>query len=200
MISFDQAIKIINQATNKSTTRTRDILECVGQICAKDIKARINVPSFNNSAMDGFGVKASWLEGATKETPIKLCKNAIISAGETNDIADDKAVCHIMTGALVPPWVEAVVPIEKTKADGDFIFFFDPVESGANIRNIGEDSKKDEVIVSNGTSITPEHIMILASQGISEIEVFERPKVKLISTGNELQAYNSGELERGKDL
>ncbi|WP_240008381.1 molybdopterin molybdotransferase MoeA [Pseudaquidulcibacter saccharophilus] len=198
MISFKEAISIIDGASKSLKTIKCDILESLGMICSENIKAKINVPSFDNSAMDGYGVKTAWLANATHSTPIKIEKKKIIAAGDFEPIQDENATCHIMTGAKCPTWVEAVVPIEKTKIDDTFVSFFEPVKHSENLRRIGEDSKIGEILINKGTMIKPEHIMVLASQGINEIAVFEKPKIKIIATGNELQPYNSGELENGK--
>ncbi len=198
MISFKEALSIINEASSNPKVIKCDILGSLGMICSDNIKAKINVPSFDNSAMDGYGVKVAWLANASHSNPIKIEKKKIIAAGDFEQIQDEDATCHIMTGAKCPNWVEAVVPIEKTKIDETFISFFEPVKYGENIRRVGEDSKAGETLINSGTMIKPEHIMVLASQGISEIEVFEKPKIKIIATGNELQPYDSGELQNGK--
>lgn len=198
MISFNEARSIINKASSNPKIIKCDILESLGMVCSENIKAKINVPPFDNSAMDGYGVKAAWLANATHSNPIKMEKKKIIAAGDFEQIEDENAVCHIMTGAKCPVWVEAVVPIEKTRIDETFISFFEPVKHGENVRRIGEDSKAGETLINANTMIKPEHIMVLASQGISKIEVFGKPKIKIIATGNELQPYDSGELQNGK--
>lgn len=198
MISFNEALSIINEASYKPNTKKYDILESLGMVCGVDIKAQINVPSFDNSAMDGYGVKVAWLKNATFSGPIKIEKRKIIAAGDFDPVNDEHATCHIMTGAKCPVWVEAVVPIEKTKVDDSFVSFFEPVTNGENIRRIGEDSKTGETLINSGTMIKPEHIMVLASQGIKKIEAYGKPKIKIIATGNELQPYDSGELQAGK--
>lgn len=198
MISFEEAKFIISQNTNIAKIINVDLLDSLNMICAMDILAKINVPSFDNSAMDGFGVKVEWLRDANNESPISITKSQTIAAGEIVENKSEFATCHIMTGAKIPSWVEAVVPIENTKNEDDKIIFSSPVKLGQNIRRAGEDTKIDDILIKAQTKITPEIIMVLASQGISKIAVYDKPKIKIISTGNEIKPYNSGPLEDGQ--
>lgn len=198
MISFESAQSIIAQATPKAKIETLDLLESLNRICAIDIFAKINVPSFDNSAMDGFGVKVKWLENATQDTIVFIQKTQTIAAGQIIEQNNDLSTCHIMTGAKIPNWVEAIIPIENTTKDNDSIGFNSPAFFGQNIRRIGEDIKIGDKLIEKNSQITPEKIMALAAQGINEIQVYSRPKVKIISTGNELKPYNSGPLVDGQ--
>lgn len=198
MISFETAQSIIAQNLPQPKNETLDLLECLNRVCAIDIFAKISVPSFNNSAMDGFGVKINWIENATEDKPIFIPKNQTIAAGQIVDENNDLSTCHIMTGAKTPNWVEAIIPIENTIVNENSIGFKAPANKGQNIRYIGEDTKIGDKLIEKNSQITPEKIMALAAQGIDRIEVYSRPKVKIISTGNELRPYNSGPLEDGQ--
>lgn len=198
MISFEAAQSIIAQNTPKAKIETLDLLECLNKICAIDIFAKISVPSFNNSAMDGFGVKVNWIKNATEDNIVFIPKSQTIAAGQIVDENNDLSTCHIMTGAKTPNWVEAIIPIENTIVNDDSIGFKTSAIKGQNIRYIGEDTKIGDKLVEKNSQITPEKIMALAAQGIDKIEIYSQPKVKIISTGNELRPYNSGPLEDGQ--
>lgn len=198
MISFKDAQSIIAKNCKKSKIIKTPLMEALNAICAYDILAKMNVPSFDNSAMDGFGVKISWLESASIENPIKIKNTQAIAAGQIVSSSNSNQTCHIMTGAKCPNWVEAIIPIENVTIDGDYIIFTNQAQAGQNIRHIGEDCQINDILINANSKITPEHIMVLASQGIAQVDTFEKPNIKIISTGNEIKAFDSGPLEDGQ--
>ena len=153
----------------------------LGEFLAEDIIAKRDAPVFSNSAMDGFGFKKS------DNTKLKVIKT--IYAGdkyEDFEIKDDECV-RIMTGAKVPNGIDTVIPIEKCIEVTDEYIVIPEIKKGANIRLKGEEIKSGEVILKKGSEITPEIIALLSSQGIVNVKVFVKPKIAILSTGNELK-------------
>jgi molybdopterin molybdotransferase len=196
--------KIINQKVILKT-HIIPLEEALGKVSAKTLKATISLPRFNNSAMDGYGLKGEF------ETYKIIGK---ILAGDDIDITLKDGECiKITTGAKTPPSVETVIPQENCKIETNSIMIEKSVKKGANIRQEGEDIKKDEVIMKEGDKITSNFISLLASQGVTHIEVFKTPKVAVFASGSELkmpyerlegsQIYNSNTpyfISRVKEL
>lgn len=198
MIDYKDAVQLILDNTKNTKATIIKTTEALGKYSANDIYAPISVPSFDNSAMDGFGIRIAQITNATKTSPIILKNLGAIAAGDVGEFQDNGGTFHIMTGAKTPPWIEAVIPIENVVIENDNISFCEPASLGQNIRRIGDDVTKGDIIIQKNAYIGSEQIMLLASLGISEIEVFSPPKLHIISTGNELVPHDSGPLEMGK--
>lgn len=191
MISYNEALRIIlQQGGEYNLDHERiEVSDIAGRTAAMDIRAPVDNQPFDNSAMDGFAVKVAALQGASADHPVALFVEEHIAAGELERFsapADGK--CHeIMTGAPVPPGCDAVVPVEKIMRDqtGRILFHGVPVV-GDNIRYAGSDFKKGDLIVGNGDILSVGHILALATLGIGHVHVVRRPRVGLISTGQEV--------------
>ncbi len=182
IISYKEAFfKCIDNVKPTDLYKNIYVENALGEFLAEDIVAKRNAPVFNNSAMDGFGFKKS------DNTKLKVIKT--IYAGdkyENFEIKDDECV-RIMTGAKVPENIDTVIPIEKCKEVNENYIVIPEIKKGANIRLKGEEIKKGEVLVKKGEEITPEIVALLASQGIVNVKIFVKPKIAIISTGNELK-------------
>lgn len=202
MISYKQAHDIFLEQAEKhqlgiESLSTKDI---VGRVCAEKKIAPMDVQPFDNSAMDGFAVILSDLRGASEDNPVTLHKSGIIAAG---DPVPDKPLqigncIHIMTGAPVPPAANAVVPIELVVVNGDVIEFTATSTLNANIRKAGEDFKKGTSVLDVGQRIGPQHIMPLATLGIAEVKVYQKPRAAFLATGRELVDDLSADLKSGQ--
>jgi molybdopterin molybdotransferase len=183
MISIKDAIDVIVENTKATTSKIINIEESLGMVVYDDIYSCVELPRFNNSAMDGYGVKLSDVSKSVEVVERVL-------AGEDKDcqIKESQAL-KIMTGARVPDSVEAIVPIEDISHDGDNIILPDSIKPNAHIRYSGEDVSMDTKIVSKGDVISSAHIGLLASQGITHIKVYNRVKVAIFSTGKELKQH-----------
>lgn len=197
MISYSQAMEILKLNVIDIGTIELPIIEALGHFCANDINAPISIPPFDNSAMDGFGVKVEWLEFASPTNPMLIPKAHAIGAGEIRD-DDGFFTPHIMTGAKTPNWVEAVIPIENTKEANGNIEFTSKVKPNENIRKIGTDIEKGLAVLRAGQKINPEHIAVLAALGIAKIEVKAIAPINIFSTGNEIIAHDAGPLKPGQ--
>jgi len=181
-ISFSEALKLCIQNAPRINVKKRVfVYDALNEFLASDIKATRNSPTFTNSAMDGFAFKYS------NNKKLKIVKT--IYAGDKYDdfeIKDDECV-RIMTGARVPKGLDTVIPIEKCIKVTEEYIEVPEIKKGANVRIKGEEFKKEEILIQKGEQITPETIAMLVSQGIVNVEIFTKPKIAILSTGNELK-------------
>lgn len=200
LVSVEEAKRILYaQFTPKPVgTETIPLTQAYGRVLVEDIQAQIDVPPFDRASMDGFAVHAEDTFGAEEEKPVTLEIVGKVGAGEKPEFDVEKGqAVEISTGAPVPKGANAVVMVEHTWQDGKTLRVFKPVSPGENIMASGSDIMAGELILRKGTVLTPREIGVLASIGVTEVKVFRRPTVAIISTGNEI--VQPGEpLEYGK--
>ena len=178
------------------------LAEAAGEVTASVIKARLSVPGFANAAMDGFVLHAGATRTASPETPVRIAISGLIAAGEPVP-AHSGLAWEILTGAPVPPGLDAVVPLERVTRVDDLngeqatVLITEPLHPGQNIRQCGEDFIKGRVFVDAGTRLAPHHLMGLAACGVDEVSVVSSPRVAVLTTGNEL-ATHGAELAAGQ--
>lgn len=207
-ICIKEALKIINKNIKKVSTEIIPIEDIEHRVLAEDIYASISLPTFNNSAMDGYAVKVS---DAGKIVQIK----DIIFAGSAKETSFSNNECvRIMTGARVVSCAESIVPQELvTIIDETKIQLPKKIKLDQHIRFVGEDIQQGEKLLSNGYDLNFSAITLLASQGITHVKVYRKPKVSVFTSGeelklhyekiNEYQVYNSNTptlLARTKEL
>ena len=158
-----------------------------GLVLAEDISAGSALPSFDNSGMDGYAVRVEDVTAATEEKPVTLPVTAEVAAGDTGAYAlQPGTAIKIMTGAMLPHGAEAVVPVEWTDGGSARVSIRASAEYGNAIRLAGEDAKAGEVLVTAGTRLLPMHVAVIAAAGRGSVLVRPRPRVVVLSTGNEL--------------
>jgi len=191
MLSVEEAREKILREFNSLDEVRISLNESLGCVISKDIISNISVPPWNNSAMDGYAIILEDVKNASDENIIYLDVIEKIAAGELPEkkiISGQSA--RIMTGAPIPEGSNAVVPFEDTdelsSTSSDLIGIKINVENFENIRKKGEDISKGDLIIKKGVEITPAVVGVLASIGVSTIDVFRRPKIGILSTGNEL--------------
>jgi len=156
-------------------------------VLAEDVAAASALPSFDNSAMDGYAVLAGDVAAATEENPVTLPVTAEVAAGDTGAYAlQPGTAIKIMTGAMLPHGAEAVVPVEWTDGGTARVSIRAKAEYGLSVRLAGEDAKAGEVLVTAGTRLRPMHVAVIAAAGRGSVLVRPRPRVVVLSTGNEL--------------
>jgi molybdopterin molybdotransferase len=163
--------------------------ETDGAVLTQDVAAAWPLPPFDNSAMDGYAVLAADVAGASPERPVALPVRAEVAAGDTGRHELTAGGCiKIMTGALLPPGADAVVPVEWTDggAAGGQVTITRPAEPGHAIRRTGGDAAVGDVLLTAGTRLGPVQLGLLAAAGHGTVTARPRPRVTLISTGNEL--------------
>lgn len=204
MITVDDAVARIMAALSPLQEHQRvPLLEAMGRVLVEDIPADIDIPPFDNSAMDGYAVQAADVATATSERPVSLRVLGEIAAGRvaTGALGPGQAY-RILTGAPIPAGADAVVPYEDTDGQGfggwsgaagaalaaeeRQVQVYRSVERGDNLRRAGEDQKKGEVVIRSGTVVRPAEVGVLASLGRTQAWVYRRPRVAVLSTGDEV--------------
>lgn len=181
--SFESARTMILEKVTALPCESVPLLEVVGRVLAEDIQAPWDMPRWDNSAMDGFAVRA---EDCVSGQPLTI--DGYLPAGANADGVTVKpgGAVRIMTGAPTPAGCDTVVPIEETKENDDKVVITGQVTPGAHIRISGEDVSQDDLVIAAGTVLRPAEINMLASFGYQTVSVFRRPKVAILSTGDEL--------------
>jgi len=172
-----------------------EIYESLGRITAADIFSPCNLPEFNRSTVDGYALKASDTFGASDSLPVFLELAGKVEMGQGTDlaIAPGKAV-YVPTGGMIPPGADGVVMLEYVEEmDDTTIAVHRPTAPGENMIVIGEDMKEGDLILKRGRKIKPQDIGALAGVGITKVLVFEKPRVAVVSTGDEI-------VEPAKDI
>lgn len=164
------------------------LAEALGLVCAEDVVALVDLPGFDNSAMDGYAVRAASVARARADAPVELSVVAEIPAGVLAEVpVGDGAAAAIMTGAMLPPGADAVVKVEDTEPGGTAtVRVFAAVETGTSVRRQGEDVRAATVVLRVGDRLTPRRLALLAATGHGEVSVHRRPVVAVLSTGSEL--------------
>ena len=158
-----------------------------GLVLAEDVSTISPLPSFDNSGMDGYAVRVEDVADATEENPVTLPVTAEVAAGDTGAYAlQPGTAIKIMTGAMLPHGAEAVIPVEWTDGGSARVSIRARVEYGSAVRLAGEDAKAGEVLVTAGTRLRPMHVAVIAAAGRGSVLVRPRPRVVVLSTGNEL--------------
>ncbi|MDE3078189.1 MAG: molybdopterin molybdotransferase MoeA, partial [Chloroflexota bacterium] len=181
LLPLDQALPQILANIPVLEAQEQAIRESLGQTLAEDVHAPADVPPFANSAMDGFALRASDAPGTLRvvaDQPAGHVTDAKVEAG---------TAVRIMTGAAMPAGADSVVPVEETEQQGrDAVRVPGKVAVGANVREAGEDVRKGELVLSKGTPLNPAMVGVLASIGRSRINVYRRPVVAFMASGDEL--------------
>ena len=158
-----------------------------GGVLAADVTASAPLPSFDNSAMDGYAVRARDLAAATEDHPVRLPVRGEIAAGDTGTYQVDDGTClRIMTGALMPAGADAVVPVEWTDGGSAVAAFSRPVPVGNALRHRGDDVAQGATLLTAGSQVASVQLALLAAAGQGGVLVRPRPRVAVVSTGNEL--------------
>ncbi|OGW37747.1 MAG: molybdopterin molybdenumtransferase MoeA [Nitrospirae bacterium RBG_13_39_12] len=194
LITVDKALEILEKHIyfRKSAEIKLAIENSYGMIVSKDIFSPENLPEFNRSTVDGFAVNSADTFGATDNLPSYLVLKAEILMGEEPDFKVDKGeVAKIATGGMLPQGTDSVVMLEHTQLiDEKMIEVVKPVAPGENVIQAGEDAKKGEFLLESGRRLRPQDIGALAGLGITNVWVYEKPKVSIISTGDEIIPAN----------
>ena len=185
LISLEQALeKLLSNTHAMTQTEIIPLTGSAQRIIATDLISPINVPPFDNSAMDGYGFCFEDWDG---KTPLPVTGKSF--AGNPMHTPLEKGGCvRIMTGAPVPQGVDTVVMQESTEQTENGIIFTQPIKKGSNIRKIGEDIAQGRAVFPAGTLLSTAQLPLIASLGIADVCVYRRLKVAVFSTGDELQA------------
>lgn len=186
MISFCDAVRILNEVPVYPESETVVLTASLNRVLAQDITSKVDMPPFDKSAMDGFAV-------LTNDDSERFEIIEVIAAGQVPKKRIRRGTCaKIMTGAMLPLGADRVIKVEVTRTEGRFMAVTgeDPVD---NICHLGEDVRTGACLLKTGSLIKPADIGLIASQGIGRVQVFKRPRVGLLVTGEEI-------VEPGKAL
>jgi molybdopterin molybdotransferase len=198
MISLDDARARIFADIGVLDAVRLPLAEALGLVLAEAVVAAEAVPPFANTAMDGFAVRAADSSGASDAAPVRLAIVGTVAAGQVPDreVGPGEAV-RIMTGAPIPGGADAVVMVELTRVDGDEVEMLAEVPTGNHIRPAGDDLQPGSEVFPAGTTLGPGHLGVLASLGVEAPLVHRRPRVGVLSTGDEL-VVGSAPLQPGQ--
>ena len=197
-IALEEALEILNKNTKALKSEVVSIKNSLKRVLYGDVKSKINNPPFNKSVFDGYAFKSEDSKGTSKENPIELKIVDEIFAGmwPEIEIKHGEAI-RIMTGAPIPMGADCVLKQEETERHGDLVKIFKEMKSYENISFMGEDIKIGETLIKKGKRLDYADLGIMASSGISEVLVYKKPRVSIISTGDEVCDINST-LKPGK--
>lgn len=188
MIPFAEARRHVLYRCEPLAPAARPLDDALGAVLAEAAVAPEPVPPFANSGMDGYAVRAADVAGAAEGRPVRLRVAGTIAAGAPPDIpVEPGTAVRIMTGAPVPPGADAIVMVERSTRVGEHeVDLTQAVPAGLHVRAAGSDVGRGDEVVAAGTLLHPAHLGVLASVGLRHPVVVPRPRVAVISTGDEL--------------
>ncbi len=188
LLPFEEAKRVVGENI-KPITRAEviNIDDAPGRVLVEDVVATSSIPPFDRAAMDGYAVKARDTFDSSRLNPKVLDITGELPAGEISRKRVNSGQCiQIATGAMMPGGADAVVMVEDTEEENGRVKVFKSAYPRANVAQKGEDIKEGELILRRGFVLDPGKIGVLASQGISRIRVYEKPKVAILPTGEEV--------------
>jgi molybdopterin molybdotransferase len=198
LISVEEALLRILEHVRPLEPEDVPIVQARGRVLAQEIISDIQIPPFDNSAMDGYAVRATDVSAATPKTPVRLKVMGSVAAGYVTEArVGPRTAVRIMTGAPLPKGADAVVPYEDTS---DFdrpkevrllrpateVEIRQPVQAGDHVRPAGEDIRRGERVLAPGRVLRPQEIGVLASLGHETVRAYRQPRVAILATGDEL--------------
>lgn len=187
MISVHDALAMILETVSPLAGERVGLLQAVGRVLAEEVRSEREVPPFANSAMDGYAVRWDDVRDANPDQPASLTVLEVIQAGTipTQSVTMGTA-SEIMTGAVMPPGADTVIRVEDTEEQDGRVWIKRQERAGNHIRASGEDIRRGQLVFAKGRVLRPADIGLLASVGRSLVLVHQRPRVAILSTGNEL--------------
>ncbi len=180
-----------------------NIEEAMGRTASEDIASEVNIPDFNRSTVDGYAIKAADTFGVNESIPAFLDLIGSVEMGNATDIIikSGKAV-YVPTGGMIPEGADGMIMIEYIEEmDDHTIAAYSPIAPGENIIKIGDDVLKGEKLISKGKVVRPQDIGTLAAAGVRQIKVFEKPRIAVISTGDEIvDPFGTKKLGQVRDI
>lgn len=200
LMALEEAQRVVLERVGALPVVSVPVAEARGLVLAEDVVSSVAVPPFAGSAMDGYAVRAVDTAGASAEAPVRLPVVAEVAAGHPAPRAlQPGEAMRIFTGAPVPDGADAIVIVEDTERldGGRVVAIAREATAGAHIRGPGEDVQPGDVVFAAGDRLGPGHLGVLATLGVTEAPVHRRPRVGVLSTGDEL-VRGGGPLRPGQ--
>ncbi len=191
LLTLEEAHERVLKHARPLSAELVPIFEAAGRVSAEDVRARVDLPPFASSAMDGFAVRSADLPGTLRIFGESAAGRPFAARVEPGCAA------AISTGAVVPDGADAVVPIEYVVRHDNDVEISDAPKPGAHVRPRGGDVATGEVVVPAGVKLAPAHLAAAAASGVAELSCARRPSVAVLATGSEL-VYPGGELRAGQ--
>lgn len=187
MLSVSEASARILEHIGPLPAERVPVLDALGRVLAESIRAPMTLPAWDNSAMDGYAVRATDIDAATPDHPVRLHVLETVAAGAfpTHRVSDGEAI-RIMTGAPLPDGADTVVRVEDTDAGTTDVLVRDSRDARRNIRPRGEDFREGDALMDPGAVLGPAQLGVLASVGRAAVDVYRRPRVGIMGSGDEL--------------
>ncbi len=181
LISFEEAQRLVLEHVRPLPAGPVAVAEAYGRVVAEDVRSAVDLPPFDSSAMDGFAVRA-------EDTPGVLPVAFHVAAGSPAPRAlEPGEAMGIGTGGAMPVGADAVIPIEYVVQNDNNVQIPEPVVSGANVRPVGGDLRRDDVVVFAGTALGAAQVGALAASGVAQVSCARRPRAAVLATGSELR-------------
>jgi molybdopterin molybdotransferase len=180
MISFEEALSIVDSVEVFPIIENIPMMESLGRILAEDVYSDIDMPPFDKSAVDGYACRRADLPG-----PLNVIETIAAGAIPKQRVLS-KHCSKIMTGAIVPDGADCVIMVEHTRTNDDGTILFLKQSTANNIAYKSEDIKKGQIVLQKGTLIKAQHIAVMASVGYTNPKVWRVPEIGILTTGNEL--------------
>lgn len=182
MLNYDQALQQVLETVNLLPSQSLPLKTAIGLVLAAPTKARWDMPSWDNSAMDGFAFAA---DSVASSSSLQIVGNSFAGHPFDGELQAGQAI-QITTGAPIPAGADSVVPVEETSTEGTQLLLQKAIRKGQHVRYRGEEYRADEVLLEAGTQLQAGAVGMLASAGVDQVAIIPRPKVAIFSTGDEL--------------
>jgi len=187
LLSPGRALELVLERVRPLPAEPVALPDALGRVLASGIASADDVPGFDNSAMDGFAVRSADIREARADRPVTLRLRGESRAGRPASVALEGAdAIRISTGAMVPEGADAVVRKEDAREHGESVEILEAATPGKEIRRAGEDIAAEETVLEAGTVLGPAELGVIASVGVSEVSCAQRPRVVVLTTGDEL--------------
>jgi len=181
---YEEAFELLIQRVERLSTEKVLLWNALGRVLAEDVYADRDNPAFDSSAMDGYAIRSEDLENLPARLKVV---GEVPAGGEWKGVVERGCAIKIFTGAPIPNGADAVVPVEFVREEGEYIIVEKPFKKGANVRYKGEEIKAGDILLKAGTRIRGYEIGLLAFANKVFVEVYQRPRVAILSTGDEIK-------------
>ena len=195
MRPLEEAQEQVLETVTRMPVAEMPLADCSGLVLAEDVRAPHDIPPFDNSAMDGYAVRAA--DVATVPATLTVVEDVAAGRAPDRSVGPGEAI-KIMTGAPMPAGADTVIRVEDTHQDGRRVTISVGAPTGTSVRRAGGDIAAGAVVAAAGTRLGPNHLGVLASVGAAHPRVYGRPTVAVLSTGDEVVPYETAELAPGQ--